>query len=63
MLGSRILGFRVPVDGPVPSSFLDVSPSFCMEVMIVFLRVLVRVSSSESWGSGSEFEDTGLAVE
>jgi len=29
---------------------------------MVFLRVLVGVSSSESWGSGSEFEDTGLAV-
>jgi len=31
--------------------------------MIVFLGVLVGVSSSEIWGSCSESEDTGLAVE
>jgi len=30
---------------------------------MVFLRVLVGVSSSEFWGSCSESEDTGLAVE
>ena len=63
MLGSRILGFRVPIDKPVPSSLLHVSPSFCLEVMMVFLRVLVGVSSSELCGSGSESEDTGLGTE
>jgi len=63
MLGFRILGFRVPVDKPVPSFLLDVAPSFCLEVMMVFLRVLVGVSSSELWGSCSESEDTGHAVE
>jgi len=48
---------------PVPSPLLDVSPSVCLEVMMVFLGVLVGVSSSESWGSCSQSEDTGLAVE
>jgi len=51
------------MDKPVPSSFLDVSPSFCLEVMMVFLRVIAGVSSSEFWGSCSDSEDTGLAVE
>jgi len=63
VLGSRILGLRVLVDKPVPSALLDVYPSFCLEVIIVFLQVLVGVSSSEFWGSCSESEDTGLAVE
>ena len=63
MLGSLILGFRVPVNNPVPSSLLDVSASFCLEVMMVYLRVLVGVSSSELCDSGSESEDTGLGTE
>jgi len=47
VLGSLILGFRVPIEKPVPSALLDVSSSFCLEVMMVFLQVLVGVSSSE----------------
>jgi len=63
VLGSRILGFRVSINEPVPSSFLDISSSFCLEIMMVFLRVLVGVSSSELCGSGSESQDTGLGTE
>ena len=63
VLGSRIFGFRVPVDKPVLSSSLGISFAFSLDVIMVFLRVLVGVSSSELWGSNSESEDTGLAVE
>ena len=63
VLGSQILGFRVPVDKPVLSSSLGISSFFCLDVIMVFLWVLVGVSSSELWGSNSESENTGLAVE